>query len=220
MELDAVSRTYPGPPRVDALRPSTLRVARGDHVAITGPSGSGKSTLLNVLGLLDEPTGGRYRLAGVDAAAAPERTRVALRAGVIGFVFQAFHLLPARTSLANVELGMLYSRVARRERRARAREALQRVGLPHRVDALPVAMSGGEQQRVAVARAIVNRPQVLLCDEPTGNLDSENTASVLDLLDSLNHSGLTIVVVTHEEAVAARASRRLHVRDGVVTEAT
>jgi putative ABC transport system ATP-binding protein len=218
IELEGLCRTYPGSPPVQALKPCTLRVETGDHLAVMGPSGSGKSTLLNLLGLLDVPTGGRYLLDGSDTGQLPERARTALRGRRIGLVFQLFHLLGYRSSVENVELGMLYGGVPRRERRGRAAAALERVGLAHRLHALPPTLSGGERQRVAIARAISADPRVLLCDEPTGNLDSETAASILRLLEELRRDGLTLVMVTHDAEVAARAARLVTIRDGVVGE--
>jgi putative ABC transport system ATP-binding protein len=214
--LEGVCRTYPGFPPVEALKPCTLRLAPGEHLAVMGPSGSGKSTLLNLIGLLDVPDGGRYLLDGSDTSRLPERGRTALRGRYIGFVFQLFHLLAYRSTVENVELGMLYGGVPRRQRRARAVAALERVDLAHRMHALPPTLSGGERQRAAIARAIAARPRVLLCDEPTGNLDSETSASILELLGELHRDGLTLVIVTHDPEVAARAARLVTIRDGVV----
>ncbi|MGH3241203.1 MAG: ABC transporter ATP-binding protein [Spirillospora sp.] len=219
IELDGVYRTYTGAAEpVHALRPCTLRVPRGDYVAVTGPSGSGKSTLLNVLGLLDEASGGSYLLDGDEVVGMTEARRTVLRGRHLGFVFQAFHLLPYRTAAENVELAMLYAAVPARRRRERARDVLRRVGLDHRLDAYPPTLSGGERQRVAIARAVVHEPKVLLCDEPTGQLDVANSRSVLDLLARLNEAGLTILVVTHDSAVAARADHRVTITDGHLTE--
>ena len=214
--LDQVARSYPGPPPVHALRPCDLVVSRGEHVAVVGPSGSGKSTLLHLLGLLDRPTQGRYTLDGLDVAALAERDRTALRGGRIGFVFQAFHLLPYRTATENVMLAHLYRALPRSRRRSAALQALDRVGLSHRRDALPTTLSGGERQRVAIARAVVNEPSLLLCDEPTGNLDTATAGTVLDLLDDLCGGGMTLVVITHDGSVAARAGRVVTIRDGVL----
>ncbi|MFD9032004.1 ABC transporter ATP-binding protein [Streptomyces sp. NPDC059567] len=218
MEFRQVSLTYPGPPPVTALRPCELVVERGEFITIVGPSGSGKSTFLNVAGLLDAPTGGTYRLDGIDTAGLRDGDRTALRGRRIGFVFQSFHLLPHRSATENVMLSMVYSAVPRAERRARARASLERVGLGHRVDALPGRLSGGERQRVAIARALAGRPSLLLCDEPTGNLDSDNAESVLGLLGELHTSGMTIVVITHDAEVAARGERTVTIRDGVLSE--
>ncbi len=219
IELRALARTYPGPPEVRALRPADLVIGEGDYVAVTGPSGSGKSTLLHLLGLLDTPTGGTYLLDGLDTSTLPDRDRSTLRGRRIGFVFQSFHLLPYRTTEENVLLAQLYNNTPRTRRRAAAAEALRRVGLGHRMEALPTTLSGGEGQRVAIARALVNRPSLLLCDEPTGNLDSQNAATVMELLDALHADGFTIVVITHDANVAGRAGRRIAIRDGVVSEA-
>ena len=198
IELRGLARTYPGPPPVHALRPADLVIEAGDYVAVSGPSGSGKSTLLHLLGLLDSPTAGSYLLDGLDTSALPDRDRSALRGRRIGIVFQAFHLLAYRTALENVLVAELYNHTPRSSRLQAAVDALGAVGLGHRLDALPTTLSGGECQRVAIARALVNRPSLLLCDEPTGNLDSRNAASLMELLDQLNSGGLTIVVITHD----------------------
>ncbi len=211
-----VSRTYDGPIPVHALRPTSLAIEEGDYLVIVGSSGSGKSTLLNIMGLLDLPTAGSYLIHGLDLASLTETGRASLRSRFFGFVFQAFHLLPSRTVLENVELGMLYSRVPRRERHLRAVEAIDRVGLTPRQLAYPSTLSGGEQQRAAIARALAARPAVLLCDEPTGNLDSVSTESLLHFLDQLHAQGMTVVAVTHDPLVAARAQKVLSVMDGRV----
>jgi putative ABC transport system ATP-binding protein len=218
IELRGLARTYPGPPPVAALRPADLVIEAGDYVAVTGPSGSGKSTLLHLLGLLDAPTAGRYLLDGLDTGGLGDRDRSGLRGRRIGFVFQAFHLLPYRTALENVLLAELYNQTPRAARLPAATDALRAVGLEHRLDALPTTLSGGEGQRVAIARALVNRPSLLLCDEPTGNLDSRNAAAVLDLLDELNAAGFTIVVITHDPAAAAHARRTIAISDGILLE--
>ncbi|MFC1431418.1 ABC transporter ATP-binding protein [Streptacidiphilus sp. N1-3] len=214
LQLSQVARTYPGQPPVHALLPLDLTVRAGEYVAIVGPSGSGKSTLLNLLGLLDRPTGGSIQLAGVDASLLKERERTALRGRNIGFVFQAFHLLAHRTAVENVALAQLYIDVKPAARRAAAVEALVRVGLGHRLHALPSTMSGGERQRVAIARALVNAPALILCDEPTGNLDTTTARSVMDLLEELNRTGVTLLVITHDPEVAGRARRSIRIRDG------
>ncbi|MDX3769527.1 ABC transporter ATP-binding protein [Streptomyces sp. NBC_01707] len=211
--------TYPGPPPVTALRPCDLRIDRGEFVTIVGPSGSGKSSLLNIAGLLDTPTRGTYFLDGIDTAAADEAQRAALRSERIGFVFQSFHLLPHRSAQDNVELAMLYQSTPRRARSRRAAAVLTRVGLGHRAHALPTQLSGGERQRVAIARALVAEPSLLLCDEPTGNLDTETASAILDLLDRLHEDGMTIAVITHDAQVAARGQRTITIRDGVLTDA-
>jgi putative ABC transport system ATP-binding protein len=218
IELRGLARTYPGAPPVPALRPTDLEISDGDYVAVTGPSGSGKSTLLHLLGLLDTPTAGRYLLDGVDTSELTDRDRSALRGRRIGFVFQAFHLLPYRTALENVLLAEMYNQTPRAARLPGAVDALHAVGLGHRLDALPTTLSGGESQRVAIARALVNRPSLLLCDEPTGNLDSRNAATLMELLDDLNAAGFTVVVITHDLAVAAHAGRMIAISDGVLSE--
>ncbi|WP_354641529.1 ABC transporter ATP-binding protein [Kitasatospora camelliae] len=219
IRLDGLARSFAGPPPVTALHPCDLTVERGEYLAVTGPSGSGKSTLLHLLGLLDTPTAGGYTLDGIDTARLTDRDRSTLRGRRIGFVFQSFHLIAHRTAEENVLLAQVYNRAPRAERRARARAALRRVGLGHRLDALPTTLSGGERQRVAIARALVNRPSLLLCDEPTGNLDSANAQAVLDDFDSLHAEGYTLVVITHDPAVAARAGRTVRIRDGRLAEA-
>jgi putative ABC transport system ATP-binding protein len=220
VRFDAVGRTFGGPSPVTALHPCDLVIEQGHQVAVVGPSGSGTSTLLNLMGLLDRPTTGRYELNGVDVSGLRDSERTALRAYSIGFVFQDFHLLSHRSAIDNVALGQLYAGVPRARRYAAARDALARVGLGDRMTALPTTMSGGERQRVAVARALVHRPALLLCDEPTGNLDSATAAGVLDLLDELNVERLTIVIITHDTTVAARADRIVAIRDGRVGEDT
>ena len=216
VELVDLTRTFPGP--VDALTDVNLTVRSGDYLSIIGPSGSGKSTLLHILGLLDRPTSGEYRLDGLPTGSASESDRAALRGGRIGFVFQSFHLLPHRTVLDNVLLATLYSGVPRGEREQRARTALERVGLDHRVDFTPSTLSGGERQRVAIARSVVADPKLLLADEPTGNLDTKNSAGIMDLFDELHADGLTLVVITHDLAVSARAERRVRISDGRLQE--
>lgn len=220
VSVDALSRSFPGPPSVVALQPASFTIASGELVAIMGPSGSGKTTLLSLLGLLDEPTTGGYRLAGVDVANLSHSERAGMRAHTIGFVFQAFHLVGYRTAVENVELGLTYQGLPRRVRRERAREAINEVGLGSRADALCSNLSGGEKQRVAIARALVRRPVLILCDEPTGNLDSDTSLQVLGLLDLLHQRGLTIVVVTHDQSVGSQAQRILLIRDGRVSAAS
>ena len=216
ISLRGVSLTYPGESPVSALKQCSLRVDQGDYVTVVGPSGSGKSTLLNVLGLLDRPTSGHYTIDGIDTASLSEDQRAALRGTRIGFVFQAFHLLDQRTATENVALGLLYRRVP--DRLARARDYLDRVGLADRRDALPSTLSGGERQRVAIARALIGEPALLLCDEPTGNLDSHTAQTVLSLLDQLHADGATIVLITHDEKVASRGERRIRILDGELSE--
>ncbi|MEV0004580.1 ATP-binding cassette domain-containing protein [Micromonospora sp. NPDC050980] len=218
LSLRDVSRTYQDGQPVHALRATNLHIETGDYISVTGPSGSGKSTLLNLLGLLDVPTAGSYRVGAVETADCGPAMRGAIRGQLFGFVFQAFHLLPGRTALENVELGMLYGPHGRRQRRLMATEALERMGLATRMQADPRQLSGGEKQRVAIARAVAARPRVLFCDEPTGNLDTANTAVVLTVLRQLNQDGLTLIMVTHDPEVAAKARRKLRVTDGVVDE--
>lgn len=214
LELIKVCRQFGVEPAVHALVDVDLAVSRGEWLSITGPSGAGKSTLLNVIGCLDHPTSGRYLIDGIDTTRLSDRERAGLRAQRIGFVFQSFHLLPYRTVVENVMLAEVYRKQSPSGRRERALAALERVGLGHRVEFLPMKLSGGERQRVAIARALVGSPSLLLCDEPTGNLDSKSTAALLDLLKKLNDEGLTLVTVTHDENVARRGSRRVHIVDG------
>jgi putative ABC transport system ATP-binding protein len=217
IDVDDVTRVYrTGDVSVAALRGVSLRVRRGEFVATMGPSGSGKSTLLGILGCLDRPTSGSYRLVGEEVATLDERHRARARGRHIGFVFQAYNLLPRTSAYKNVELPLVYAGVRARERRGRVLEALAEVGLAQRVRHLPTQLSGGEQQRVAIARALVVRPSVLLADEPTGNLDSENAEDVLALLERLHGQGATIVMVTHAREVAERASRIVRLADGLV----
>lgn len=218
VHTDGLTKVFDGPTEVHAVRPCSIRVVRGEYVAVTGPSGSGKSTLLSLLGLLEEASAGRYTLDGVDVGSLDESARAAIRAHKIGFVFQAFHLLGYRTVLDNVEMGLTYQGVQRRARRTLAREVVERVGLGHRVDMLCSKLSGGERQRVAIGRALVRRPALLLCDEPTGNLDSESATGVLDQIDEVHASGITVLVITHDRGVAARAQRHLAMHDGLVSE--
>jgi putative ABC transport system ATP-binding protein len=214
IHFEGVGLTYAGPPPVEALRPADLTVHQGEYATVVGPSGSGKSTFLNIVGLLDRPTVGSYTLDGVDVGSLDEAGRSAIRGRRIGFVFQAFHLLPYRSALDNVALGQLYSGHPKARRLAAARDALDRVGMSHRAYATPTTLSGGERQRVAIARAMVNEPSLLLCDEPTGNLDSATAATVLELLDDVHAAGYTIMVITHDPNVAARGQRVITIRDG------
>ena len=218
VDLRDITRSFPGPPEVQALKGVSLTAEAGDYISIVGPSGSGKSTMLNILGLLDRPSVGEYRLAGALTGDLSEDDRAAVRARFIGFVFQSFHLMPRRSVLDNVLMPMLYSGVPRAEREGRAREALERVGLGHRVDFLPGSLSGGERQRVAVARAVVSGPRMLLADEPTGNLDQRTTGEVMRLFEELNDEGLTLIVITHDAGVAQRARRCIRIADGRVSE--
>lgn len=219
IELAEVTRRYPGPPVVTAIRDVDLVLSEGEYMSIAGPSGSGKSTLLHVLGLLDRPTSGSYRLAGQDTAALTDRQRAHLRARRIGFVFQAFHLVGHRTVLENVMLATRYAGMPRNKRRSRATEVLTEVGLDHRLDFLPTTLSGGEQQRVAIARALATRPTLLLADEPTGNLDTASSRGVLDLFDRLHDAGLTVATITHDDTVSRRATRRVRITDGLLEAA-
>ncbi|MGD2101518.1 MAG: ABC transporter ATP-binding protein [Acidimicrobiia bacterium] len=209
-----VDRTFPGSPPVEAVRSIDLTIRDRDYVSVVGPSGSGKSTLLHLLGCLDRPTAGTYLLRGVDVGNLSDRRRAGLRGVEIGFVFQTFHLLPHRSVVENVMAGMLYNRTPRSERRRFADQAIDRVGLSHRADFIPSKLSGGEQQRVAIARAVASGPSLLLCDEPTGNLDTKTSETILALFDELREAGLTLIVVTHDDAVSAHADRRVEIVDG------
>jgi putative ABC transport system ATP-binding protein len=219
LELRDVSKTYrSGSLQVQALRGACMAIREGEFAAITGPSGSGKSTLMHVLGCLDIPTSGTYRLAGQDVSTMSEEELADVRNRRIGFVFQQFNLLPSLTAGRNVELPLCYAGVRHAERNARAREALARVGLAHRVEHRPGELSGGQQQRVAIARALVTDPALILADEPTGNLDSASTTDVLALLAELHAAGRTIVLITHETDVAAAAARTVHILDGAISD--
>jgi putative ABC transport system ATP-binding protein len=215
--LEDVRKVYAmGSVEVQALRGVSLSIEPGEYVAVMGPSGSGKSTLMHILGCLDVPTSGRYLLAGEDVGAMDDVELAEIRNRRIGFVFQQFNLLPSLTAARNVELPLSYASVDRDTRRRRAREALERVGLADRLDHRPGELSGGQQQRVAVARALATDPSLLLADEPTGNLDSAATEDVLALFDELHRAGRTVVLITHEADVAARAARIIRLRDGAV----
>ena len=217
IEMHGIGKVYKsGRLEVDALREVDLEVRDGDFLAIVGPSGSGKSTLMNLIGCLDRPTSGTYRLTGENVAELSDDALARLRNRTIGFVFQSFNLLPRTSALENVAMPLLYAGASRGERTARAREALERLGLGDRMDHQPSELSGGQQQRVAIARALVTRPAILLADEPTGNLDSQSGADVLALLHELNATGTTVVLITHDSDVAVAAKRSVRVKDGWV----
>ncbi len=218
IELADLGRRFDSEPPVDALVGINLTVHEGDWLAIVGPSGSGKSTLLNILGCLDSHTSGSYRFDGIEVADLSDRQRAGLRCRGIGFVFQSFHLLAHRSVTENVMLAEVYRKAPWRNRRDKALAALEQVGLAHRADFMPTRLSGGERQRVAIARALMGSPRLLLCDEPTGNLDSATTASMLELFGDLNARGMTIVVITHEHEVADRAGRRVRIVDGSLAD--
>jgi putative ABC transport system ATP-binding protein len=217
IELRDVRKTYKiGTIAVHALRGVTLRIERGEYVAIIGASGSGKTTLMNILGCLDVPTSGSYRLNGLDVRGVDEDTLADLRNRDIGFVFQSFNLIPRTRALANVELPLSYAGLARAERRERALTSLDEVGLTERVHHLPSELSGGQQQRVAIARALVTNPAMILADEPTGNLDSVSSTEVMGIFGRLSAQGRTIILITHEDEIAAHAHRVIRVRDGQI----
>ncbi|MCK5378279.1 MAG: ABC transporter ATP-binding protein [Acidobacteria bacterium] len=219
IELRSLCRTYRmGSEDVHALANVTLSIKKGEHIAVVGPSGSGKSTLLNILGCLDRPTSGSYRFSGQEVAELGEVELSGLRQRWIGFVFQFFHLLPRLDAVGNVEVPMLFAGVEREERRRRARWALEAVGLEHRLRHKPEELSGGERQRVAIARSVVMGPRLLLADEPTGNLDRHSAEEIMDLIERMNAEGLTLIVVTHDPAIAQRAGRIVRLEDGRVVE--
>ena len=219
LELHNIYKTYTqGKMEVPVLKDISLSVDEGEYVAIMGPSGSGKSTLMNIIGCLDLPTSGTYALAGENIIGNSESKLSEIRLNSIGFVFQSFHLLPRQSAAENVALPLLYAGVPKKERRARAVRALERVGLGDRVDFKPNQLSGGQCQRVAIARAIVNNPKILLADEPTGALDSQSGAQIMELFQTLNDEGVTVVMITHDLDVANHAKRVLHIRDGQFAE--
>lgn len=215
IELEGVERTYVvGGSPVRALRGVTFRIEAGEYVSIMGPSGSGKSTLLHILGCLDRPTAGSYRLKGEETSGLSEAELSRLRRCQIGFVFQFFHLVPRLTAVANVELPMMFAGVSREERRRQAEAALETVGLSARAEHRPDQLSGGEQQRVAIARAVIMKPALLLADEPTGNLDQKSGREIVHLMEQMNQAGLTLLVVTHDAQLGGRARRRIQLSDG------
>jgi putative ABC transport system ATP-binding protein len=217
IRLEQVSRTfYVGGRPVHALREVDLTLEAGDYVSIMGPSGSGKSTMLNLLGCLDRPTSGTYYLDGRDVGSLDEQALTQVRRHKIGFVFQSFHLVPRMTAAGNVELPMVFAGIDRAERRERVEKALAAVGLSERITHRPEQLSGGERQRVAIARAVVMEPSILLADEPTGNLDSRSGTEVTAILERMNATGLTLVVVSHDPEIAARARHRIRMQDGRV----
>src|SRR5499427_8904854 len=219
IDIRDITKVYQmGEQTVQALAGVSLGVERGEYVAIMGPSGSGKSTLMNLIGCLDTPTSGSYVLNGREVARMTDDELAAIRNQEIGFVFQTFNLLPRTTALQQVELPLVYSGVSRKERKDRALKALEAVGLTERMSHQPSELSGGQRQRVAVARALINNPSILLADEPTGNLDSQTGAEIMSLFDELNGRGNTIVLVTHEEDIAAHARRIVRLKDGKVRD--
>ena len=219
LELKNIYKEYiQGKMSVPVLKNVDFSMEEGEYVAIMGPSGSGKTTLMNIIGCLDQPTQGQFFLDGEDVSKCTENQMSDIRLRKIGFVFQSFHLLPRQSALTNVELPLNYAKVPKKERRERAFQALERVGLADRVDFLPNQLSGGQMQRVAIARAIVNNPKLLLADEPTGALDSKSGAQVMELLQKLNDEGVSVLMITHDAEIAAHAKRMVMIRDGEVWE--
>ncbi len=221
LELRELTKSYGTPEHpVPVLHGVDLSVSTGSYTAIVGPSGSGKSTLLNIIGCLDRPTSGSYRLAGVAVHTLNDKRLSQLRNRKLGFIFQSFHLIPHLTVLENVELPLFYAGIARRERHPICNRLLERVGLGHRGGHRPTQLSGGERQRAAVARALVNDPELILADEPTGNLDTATSARIMGLIAELHEAGRTIVLITHDDDIAARAPRRITIRDGYIVDDT
>lgn len=221
LKLDHIYKDYiQGKMTVPVLKDVTLHVEEGEYVAIMGPSGSGKSTLMNIIGCLDKPTSGTYELDGQNVLALNDKAMAAVRLKGIGFVFQNFQLLPRQSALDNVALPLIYGGVRKKVRRERAREVLTRVGLEDRVNFKPTQLSGGQKQRVAIARAMVNRPKILLADEPTGALDSRSSKQVMELFQTLNDEGITIIMITHDPGIAGYAKRVVDIFDGEITERT
>ena len=220
LDVDEVTKCYPGEPPVEALRSVTLTIGEGELVGIVGPSGSGKTTLLQLMGTLDRPTSGHVRITGLDVATMADADVAYLRATRIGFVFQQFFLAEQSTVLDNVADGLLYAGVPLPERRRRAHDALELVGLAQRLDARPTQLSGGQRQRVAIARALVGQPAIVLADEPTGNLDQATGQSILALIEQLHQAGSTIVVITHDHAIAGRMHRQIEILDGRIVADT
>ena len=220
LELDAATKEHPGSPPVTALRSVTLTIAEGEFAALVGPSGSGKSTLLAIAGTLERPTSGRVRIAGTAVAHLPDRELAAVRAYQIGFVFQQFFLVPTLSALDNVASGLLYRGLSAAQRRQAAADALARVGLAHRAEHRPSELSGGEQQRAAIARALVGSPSLILADEPTGSLDTASGQGILALLTDLNAGGATILVATHNPEIAGAMPRTVRLRDGAIESDT
>ncbi|MFF2446119.1 ABC transporter ATP-binding protein [Neobacillus sp. NPDC058068] len=217
IKLDSITKSFLlGKESVHVLNGISLDIEPGEFVAIMGPSGSGKSTLMNIIGCLDKPTEGEYYLGGENVSHYHDKELARVRNQSIGFVFQQFHLLPRLTALKNVELPMIYAGISKKERQARAEEALLKVGLGDRMDHLPNALSGGQKQRVAIARSIVNKPKLILADEPTGALDTKTSMDIMEQFRELNGEGVTIIVVTHESEVAEYANRTIMVRDGLL----
>jgi putative ABC transport system ATP-binding protein len=216
LDVDGVTKSYPGEPPVQALREANLTIGQGELVGIVGPSGSGKTTLLQLMGTLDRPTSGRVRITGLDVATMADEDVAYLRATRIGFIFQQFFLAEHSTVLDNVADGLLYAAIPLKQRRRRALDALELVGLAQRPDARPTQLSGGQRQRVAIARALVGQPAIVLADEPTGNLDQATGQSILALIDQLHQAGSTIVLITHDHAIAERMSRKVEILDGQI----